>query len=714
MAATGDASSFEKLNVTREEVEKITKAMKDEKFRELFKEYVDEISDPKNKALYEQEIAALEADRGNNIRWIKPTPGRVIKTFFTAKPPKQSGLNGEEEIPANVKKVFINICSCPEIDEAKPDEKNPRPKDQRGQGWSIPYSLTAGRFDVDKAGAKCYVYDCVFNPKTFEMGCKIPKFMELLLTTAIEGIERQFSVKLDHAFKPVKMSYKGEIKATVVRTKLDPLAAKLNNQEGTEKTSLDFIEKIKSQQSQQAAKPAARAPPPTKTIITGNRYKATTAAAEEPTLTNLPETTTPQTKEPTLLPQASVSKRPLIEELPQSSKTESSKENTSVAPSAPPPLKTPTYTLTHRASLSYSNYLASRDRSLTNPPRPDALILKVELPLCDNGVSNLSLNIVENGWKCHVLLPGKYELHVDLPFEVIEKDGTAQFDRGTRVLVVEVPCVPAPVESLPEVEAPFEANEETEEAPQNNADNDNNTDNEAKTVSNSAPSTTDKKEKAEETTFTPCSENETQNAPETVCFEQNLELQQDGSATIPLESKTGSCVQEIQEEAESTDSSNLIHRDDKVDGGVHLVSPAVAINATEEPLPNDLNQLEESAPPTTLFTAESNSTEKEQVKTTTTTTATAEDSDMEEDLLSALKNMKPAQPTEDELLQLADSAKKAGVLTSAEPLWKVESVDKVLSIPTWTQPSEIPTAAEVNGTGREVKLLSHLIYELDD
>ncbi|KAJ3034437.1 Protein kintoun, partial [Rhizoclosmatium hyalinum] len=205
-------------------MERISKAMKDEKFRELFKEYMDEISDPKNRELYEQEIAALEADRGNNIRWVKPTPGRVLKTSFAERPPKQvAGPGAEElEIPAEVKKVFVNICSCPEIEEAKAEGSR---KDERGQPWSIPYSLTPGRVDMDKAGGKCFVYDCVFNPKTFEKGCAIPQFMELLLVTAIEGIERQFSVKLDRGYKLIKLAYKGDIKSTVIRTKADSSTA---------------------------------------------------------------------------------------------------------------------------------------------------------------------------------------------------------------------------------------------------------------------------------------------------------------------------------------------------------------------------------------------------------------------------------------------------------------------------------------------------------
>ncbi len=85
--------------------------------------------------MYEEEITKLEAERGNDIRWLKPEPHFVIKTSC-------AGSDGNET------KLFINICSSTEID---PPKATPKTDGNRsGQQWSLPYSLTQLRNDVDK------------------------------------------------------------------------------------------------------------------------------------------------------------------------------------------------------------------------------------------------------------------------------------------------------------------------------------------------------------------------------------------------------------------------------------------------------------------------------------------------------------------------------------------------------------------------------------
>ncbi|KAJ3085008.1 hypothetical protein HK100_009195, partial [Physocladia obscura] len=75
-----------------------------------------------------------------------PTPGRVLKTEFQSKPRKECGA----DIPDDVQKVFVNIAFCSEIEEAKPSSGSENNGQKKGQAWSIPYSLTPGRVDVDK------------------------------------------------------------------------------------------------------------------------------------------------------------------------------------------------------------------------------------------------------------------------------------------------------------------------------------------------------------------------------------------------------------------------------------------------------------------------------------------------------------------------------------------------------------------------------------
>lgn len=66
------------LNITEDEVDRIGKALKDEKFRKMFVEYAEEISDPKNRELYEKEIAQMEAEKGMDVQFIHPKPGYVF------------------------------------------------------------------------------------------------------------------------------------------------------------------------------------------------------------------------------------------------------------------------------------------------------------------------------------------------------------------------------------------------------------------------------------------------------------------------------------------------------------------------------------------------------------------------------------------------------------------------------------------------------------
>ncbi|MED6248337.1 hypothetical protein ATANTOWER_031726 [Ataeniobius toweri] len=120
---------LKELNLSSEEVGRFTKAFKDDKFREMFCEYVQEISEPENRRKYEEEIRQLEQERGNKVEFIQPTPFRVIKTSAAGK-----------------QKCFINICANDTIQ--KPEGKSALSEDgRRGQCWTLPHSLHPGRLN---------------------------------------------------------------------------------------------------------------------------------------------------------------------------------------------------------------------------------------------------------------------------------------------------------------------------------------------------------------------------------------------------------------------------------------------------------------------------------------------------------------------------------------------------------------------------------------
>ncbi|KAJ3329779.1 Protein kintoun [Blyttiomyces sp. JEL0837] len=395
---TSDEIHRRKLDVTPEEFEKIKTAMKDEKFRELFHDYVKEISDPENKKRYEEEISALEADRGNNIRWVKPIPGIVLKTTFI-KPPEPDG------VPKDVEKVFINVCQCDEIAVASPSGVE-QPDGKTGQAWSIPYSLTAGRPEVDHAGKSCFVYDCVYHPETFKKGSGNAGFQALLINTALDGIEKQFTgVKLDRS----------EVKATVIRTKMSENESSSASSSQKSENSLNFLEKLQAQAGTQFTSPSSPSTPST----------------------SKPPTTTAATPSSSLIQEIS---------------------STSTTPPSKPKLQTPNYTILHSGNIKYEQFLNTPTKTISS--RPDAIVVKIELP----GISSAAeVELDVTTGMLELSVKERFDLKVKFPFEVDFEEGSARFDKGRGELVVTLPVVKGREVELPTSDAPFETDEVKEE-----------------------------------------------------------------------------------------------------------------------------------------------------------------------------------------------------------------------------------------------------------
>ncbi|EEB12373.1 conserved hypothetical protein [Pediculus humanus corporis] len=192
---------WEDLNITKEEVENITQALKKEGFRKLLAEYAEEITDPKNKKQFQEDIIKLEAERGVDCTFVNPEPGFVIKT----------SVDGN-------KKAFINISKNKAV--GRPDYKRDIKDNNRGLNWSIPLCQAPGREDFDKKRNRCVVYDVIFHPDTIHLTEKNPKFKELVIDTALNAVEESFKVHLDRKnLKFPKLKYKGLPNATVIRKK---------------------------------------------------------------------------------------------------------------------------------------------------------------------------------------------------------------------------------------------------------------------------------------------------------------------------------------------------------------------------------------------------------------------------------------------------------------------------------------------------------------
>ncbi|XP_043840262.1 LOW QUALITY PROTEIN: protein kintoun [Dromiciops gliroides] len=205
MASENPASLLQDLDLSAEEVKKLTNAFEDPEFRRLFGEYAAELSDPENRRRYEEEITALERERGVDVQFVHPEPGHVLRT----------SLNGAQ-------RCFVNICSNPLLGQpsSRPGTGGPQGS-SRGQFWSLPYSLAPGREYMGRQGARYKVYDVIFHPNTLSLGKLHDRFRSMIDSTALEAVEKQFGVKLDRRnAKTLKIKYKGTPEAAVLRTPL--------------------------------------------------------------------------------------------------------------------------------------------------------------------------------------------------------------------------------------------------------------------------------------------------------------------------------------------------------------------------------------------------------------------------------------------------------------------------------------------------------------
>lgn len=204
MPKAAASSALEDLDLSGEEVQRITSAFQDPEFRRMFSEYAEELTDPENRRRYEAEITELERERGVDVRFVHPEPGHVLRT----------SLDG-------MQRCFVNVCSNPLI--AAPSSRPGPGHDgtSAGSHWSLPYSLAPGRPYAGRSGNRYTVYDVVFHPDALALAGRHERFREMLDATALEAVEQQFAVKLDRRnAKTLKIKYKGTPEAAVLRTPL--------------------------------------------------------------------------------------------------------------------------------------------------------------------------------------------------------------------------------------------------------------------------------------------------------------------------------------------------------------------------------------------------------------------------------------------------------------------------------------------------------------
>lgn len=214
-------SGLEGLDITQDELARLTKALKNDEFKQLFADYYNEINDPANQELYEQELTQFEKERGVDVTFLHPLPGYVLKTI----------ADGQS-------KTFINVAKCDKI--GKPTSKCGLNKNgEKGLVWSLPYSQSTAKRDYDKSGEACAVYDVVFHPDTIHLALKNDSFKQMVANTAMEAVADANSITLDVVnVKYPRIAYKGIAKPTVIRKK-----CKSFKPQATEPSPLDAIYK---------------------------------------------------------------------------------------------------------------------------------------------------------------------------------------------------------------------------------------------------------------------------------------------------------------------------------------------------------------------------------------------------------------------------------------------------------------------------------------
>ncbi|XP_063255820.1 protein kintoun [Prinia subflava] len=193
------AGRLHDLDLSAEEVERLGRAFRDEHFRALFAEFAAELTDPEQRRLYEEEVTALERERGVEVRFVHPTPGFVLRT-------SQEGS----------RRCYINVCSNALMGE-------PRARAERdGQRWELPFSLAPGREELRPGGRRRLLYDVVFHPAALRLAARSARFHRLLCDTALEAVESRCGVRLDRNNATVLrgVSYKGVPQAPVIRSPL--------------------------------------------------------------------------------------------------------------------------------------------------------------------------------------------------------------------------------------------------------------------------------------------------------------------------------------------------------------------------------------------------------------------------------------------------------------------------------------------------------------
>lgn len=156
------------LNMSRQEMKGLVRAMESDEFKTIMGEYMNDISDPTKKHELEEYLKQCEenGELPPNTKLIRPTAGFCIKTTC-------SKVINRKEKKFFEQKTFINITSHEIMEPLKKVERTNN-KGKKGMSFDLPYRVSKARLDQDNKGEICTTYDVVFHPEVLSM-CAIYK-----------------------------------------------------------------------------------------------------------------------------------------------------------------------------------------------------------------------------------------------------------------------------------------------------------------------------------------------------------------------------------------------------------------------------------------------------------------------------------------------------------------------------------------------------------
>jgi len=397
----GKGSNGGDFKMTGDEADKIQSCFKEPEFRNLFAEYMEEMSDPKHRAESDQYLKQLEREGNVPEGMAMCSEGLCVKARMV----------DEQKKDKLGDKLFINVTHCKEILAASQEEATDPATGKKGKRWKLPFSLAPQAQVVeDNSGGKVQAWDVAVNSGTFDQHVRTSqRFCDLLIRTAIDDIKSKFNIPVDpESYKVLKKrKYMGGQPVPMnlgKATKVVPPAARKLADNMASSDDGEQVEEL-SESSAKTSKKSGPADKPGK------------PAVPKGFLNNKSRTKTkPQIQKGPIEPEFSILHRSDGTQLEDSWKDEG---------------------LTDRVQRQ---------------SRPTELVVKIALPGLES-VASVDLDITERELvlESEVGVVPQYELRVPLPYPVdADSDlSSAKWVSDSQILFVNLPVLPAP-----EVEQP--------------------------------------------------------------------------------------------------------------------------------------------------------------------------------------------------------------------------------------------------------------------